>query len=120
MTKIMHCPECAQEYETERPGEKCDNCGNFLQMGNRNNLTVDGRNLVQIIADYQIGANKILSQLRGWKIGAREAHRLESAARNMFYEDMNNIGISCREAMKTWQNKIIDEILAQDPAFMED
>lgn len=120
MEKIMHCPDCGSEYEVynmPKKEETCENCGTKLLNGSRDNTTIDGQNEQQAIASYIIGAQKLLSQLKNWDIDSREAHRLERQAYSLWSEDASSIGISQVQAKKIWQEKIIEDILSDDPAF---
>lgn len=115
----MHCPDCGAEYETSSKREFCEKCETKLELGARDKLTIDGQTADGAIKAFQEGAKKILSQLKSWEIGVYEAKRLERNAREMWYDDADNIGIPKQKANEIWQEKIIDEILSEDPAFSE-
>lgn len=119
MEKIMHCPDCGAEYEGAKTGDVCDNCESKLSAGSRDNTTVDGQTADSAIKSFQEGAKKILADLKAWNIGAPEARKLERDAREIWYDDANNIGLSRQKANEIWEEKIIDEILSEDPAFSE-
>lgn len=70
----------------------------------------------EILDDYREGATKLYNQLSSWSINLSEAKKLERDARNMWHEDVEELGLSRAEAKLIWEDEVM-WILRQDPGF---